>query len=280
MLSQENRCSAEHNAIVKAHLHKHGYVASGVVAVLCARHALVRRNGAGDMQKDERYANTDFVLFSTLMGSSLNLLLSYDIACQWSRNLLKRMRELPEALQLEADTMPAIRYSIPKKHYRVHGPNHSQYSLNYQQHVGRTYGEGIESQWSHLNPIALSTREMSPGACHEVLNDNWGAWNWQKVLSFGKLEVHCARIIALIYTTWTGTDFLRALREAREMRTIQKRNFENYSSTFKPDLVAQWEKMVDAWDQDPSKPDPYEETTIRMLLQLFSHMIYTDHPVL
>ncbi|KAH9895248.1 hypothetical protein C8Q73DRAFT_619173, partial [Cubamyces lactineus] len=227
-VTQENRCSAEHNAIVKAHLHKQGYVASGVVAVLCARHALVRPNGAGDMQKGERYANTDFVLFSTLKGSSLGLLLSYDIACQWSRNLLKRMHELPEELQLDVDAIPGIRYSIPKKHYRVHGPNHSQYSLNYQEHVGRTYGEGIESQWSHLNPIALSTREMSPGA---------------------------------------RSDFLRALRDAREMRTVQQRNFEQYSSAFKPDLVAQWEKMIETWNQDPSKPDPYEETTISISMK-------------
>ncbi len=51
---QENTCSAEHNAIAKAGLRKEGYIASGVGAVLCARHAMVRPNGTGDLQLGER----------------------------------------------------------------------------------------------------------------------------------------------------------------------------------------------------------------------------------
>lgn len=54
VLFQENSCSAEHNAISKAHLRKEGYIASGIGAVLCARHALVHRNGTGDLQLGER----------------------------------------------------------------------------------------------------------------------------------------------------------------------------------------------------------------------------------
>ncbi|KAH9885590.1 hypothetical protein C8Q73DRAFT_659447, partial [Cubamyces lactineus] len=246
--TEENRCTAEHNAIVKANIHKEGYVASGVVAVLCARHALIRRNGAGDMQFGERYANTDFVLFSTLLGSTLPLLLSYDIACQWSRNLFTRMHELPESMHLDSNVVAETRFVIPKKHYRVHGPNHSHFSLNYQEHVGRTYGEGIEAQWSHLNPIALSTREMNPGARHEVLNDNWGAWNWQKIVSF-------------------GSDFLRALQQARETSKVQMRNFTQYTKTFKPEVIEQWERRIHEWEQDPSKPDPYEEVTVPLSMK-------------
>lgn len=51
---QENTCSAEHSAIAKAGIRKEGYIASGVGAVLCARHALVRPNGTGDLQLGER----------------------------------------------------------------------------------------------------------------------------------------------------------------------------------------------------------------------------------
>ncbi|KAH9900745.1 hypothetical protein C8Q73DRAFT_786170 [Cubamyces lactineus] len=240
--TEENRCTAEHNAIVKANIHKEGYVASGVVAVICAQHALIRCNGAGDMQLGECYANTDFVLFSTLIGSKLPLLLSYDITCQWSRNLFTRMRELPESMHLHSSVIPDTCFVIPKKHHRVHGPNHSQFSLNFQEHVGRTYGEGIEAQWSHLNSIALSTREMNPGARHEVLNDNWGAWNWQKIISF-------------------GTDFLHALQQARKMREVQSRNFDEYTKTFKPEIITKWEQKIHEWEKDPSKPDPYEEAT-------------------
>lgn len=53
-LSQENTCNIEHNAILKAGLRKEGYLASGVGAVLCARHSLARPNGIGDLQKGEK----------------------------------------------------------------------------------------------------------------------------------------------------------------------------------------------------------------------------------
>ena len=48
-------CGAEHKAIIKANLRKEGYVASGVGAVMCARHSLARPCGMGDLQKGERY---------------------------------------------------------------------------------------------------------------------------------------------------------------------------------------------------------------------------------
>lgn len=129
----------------------------------------------------------DYLVFSTLAGVVLRLLISYDIACQWFKNLFRRMIEdFPAEMHLDQTKIDEIRVAIPKKHYRVHGPNHSHFSLNYLPRVGRTYGEGIETQWGVLNPLALSTREMSPGTRHEVFNDHWGAWNWQKTVGFRK----------------------------------------------------------------------------------------------
>ncbi|PIL23576.1 hypothetical protein GSI_14889 [Ganoderma sinense ZZ0214-1] len=75
----ENTCSAEHNAIRQASFHREGYIASGVGAILCARHALVRKNGAGDLQQGERQANMDYLFFVTLLGLILTILISYDI---------------------------------------------------------------------------------------------------------------------------------------------------------------------------------------------------------
>ncbi|KAI1787680.1 hypothetical protein LXA43DRAFT_895864 [Ganoderma leucocontextum] len=51
------------------------------------------------------------------------------------------------------------------------------------------YREWIETHWSHMNPLTLSTCEMSIGMRHEVLNDNWGSWNWQKMLEFDKYQM-------------------------------------------------------------------------------------------
>ena len=127
----------------------------------------------------------DYLVFSTLLGLVLYLLISYDIACQWHKNLQRRMALLPSRLQVDLATAN-IQYAIPKKHIRVHGPDHSQFSLNFKKRVGRTYGEGIEGHWFNMNPVSLSAREMGPDLRHETMNDHWGSWNWQKVIGFGK----------------------------------------------------------------------------------------------
>lgn len=54
--------------------------------------------------------------------------------------------------------------------------------------MGRTDGEGVEREWSHINPVALSTRLMGPGARCDTLDDHWGAWNWRKLVSLGRLN--------------------------------------------------------------------------------------------
>ena len=129
----------------------------------------------------------DYLVFSTLIGLLLALLISYDIACQWCKNFFARMERFPPHMHIDRSKVKDIRFAIPKKHFRVHGGEpHSRWSLNLLRWVGRTYREWIEAHWSHMNPLATSTREMSPGMRHEVYNDHWGAWNWQKTIGFGE----------------------------------------------------------------------------------------------
>ncbi len=131
-----------------------------------------------------RYGIMDYLFFSTILGAAFLILLSYDIACQWHKKLWKRAKNLPEDIRKDADDIN-IRFAIPKKHIRVHGPNHSRFSFNFLRWVGRTYGEGIEAHWSHVNPASLSAREMGPGMRHEYMNDHWGGWNWMKIVGLG-----------------------------------------------------------------------------------------------
>ena len=126
----------------------------------------------------------DYIFLSSVCAIVVWLLVSYDIACQWSKNLPKRINDFPDRLRINLSERP-VRFAIPKKHIRVHGPNHSRFSFNFLKWVGRTYGEGIESHWSHMNPVALSAREMSLEGRHELMNDHWSSWNWQKVTGLG-----------------------------------------------------------------------------------------------
>ena len=117
-----------------------------------------------------RYANMDYLLLSTVAKEDVDeIFLTYDLACQYSIHFKKRVESYPPQLQVDFSAKK-FRYAIPKKHWLVHGPNHSHFSLNYIEKVGRTYGEGIEAGWSHIGPISLSTREMAPATRHEAID--------------------------------------------------------------------------------------------------------------
>jgi hypothetical protein len=129
----------------------------------------------------------DFVAHSAARSSPIrSLLWSYDIACQWTKNLRKRMQAFPAEIQLP-QTVKAIRAAIPDFHVIAHG-DECQSTLNFLRinNVGRTCGEGIETEWAVINQVATSIREMSPSARQEVLSDHWGFWNWEKIKSFGE----------------------------------------------------------------------------------------------
>ncbi|THH18836.1 hypothetical protein EUX98_g8889 [Antrodiella citrinella] len=245
---EDNTCSAEHNAILKANLRKEGYIASGVGAVFCARHCLVRPNGVGDLQKGERYVNMDYLVLQTLALAVVSLvLLSYDIACQYSKKFRQRVKAFPPEMRLSEDI--DVRFAIPKKHFVVHGANHSKYSLNYLQWVGRTYGEGVESAWHVFNSVSMATREMGPAMRHEVLNDHWGSWNWEKILNFGFLMT-------------------KSFVDAYEMKIKHASRFEEFNATFPTQTVNKWKRHLLRWKANPNiKPDPFEELETQTTLK-------------
>lgn len=43
------------------------------------------------------------------------------------------------------------------------------------------------------------------------------------------------------------------------MREKHRNIFNQFSSTFRPDVVQKWERMVEDWNKDHSKPNPYAE---------------------
>jgi hypothetical protein len=87
----------------------------------------------------------DYLFFSSITGTSLRkVVISYDIACQWGRNLLQRLASsIPP--QLHPPPSTDFELFVPKFHLPAHKPPcHAPYSFNYASGVGRTDGEGIE----------------------------------------------------------------------------------------------------------------------------------------
>lgn len=142
-----------------------------------------------------RYCNIDYIISSAIKILwplvLLPLLLSYDIICQWVKNLLERFNDddFPARLRVPIPTAD-VQYVIPKYHFNGHKEdNHSRYSLNFKRGVGRTDGEEIERNWFRHNSTATSTREMGPGSRHDTLDDHFGWNNHLKMIKLGKLIV-------------------------------------------------------------------------------------------
>lgn len=143
------------------------------------------------MQKGERYCNIDYVVLMAILGIAvLRIVFMYDIACQWFKNLPKRMLEFPAAMRLREGTK--VEAGIPSWHINGHGANcRSNFALANKEGVGRTCGEEVETTWAQSNQLGTSTREMGPGARHATLNDHWGGSNICKIVGFRECFTLC-----------------------------------------------------------------------------------------
>jgi hypothetical protein len=129
----------------------------------------------------------DYFFFSSVAQTELrSLVVSYDIACQWSKNLWKRMASYTDQPQLDINGSMTVNFLVPKFHLTAHVEAcQTAYSFNLMPGVGRTDGEAPERGWSHINPVATSTREMGPGSRRDTLDDHFSDWNWKKTTGMG-----------------------------------------------------------------------------------------------
>ena len=185
----------------------------------------------------------DYIFASAIQKTALLfILISYDIACQWFVNLFKRMTaHWPPELHLPASTtfIPAI----PKLHEPMHvAANHQVYSLNYIRGVGLSDLECPERVWAGHNAIGNSTKTQGPGSRHDILDDQFNFWNWQK------------------YNTM-GTTLMRKYRNALAERNIQGEAHRGLTSSLSAELVTKWEAACVDWENDgfsTTTKNPYQ----------------------
>jgi hypothetical protein len=129
----------------------------------------------------------DYLFLSSVTQTQLrSLVVSYDIACQWSKNVWKRMAAYSPHLGLDLNGPLSVKFLVPKFHLPAHVEVcQTAYSFNFMPGVGRTDGEAPERGWSHINPVATSTREMGPGSRRDTLDDHFSDWNWKKTTGLG-----------------------------------------------------------------------------------------------
>ncbi|KAJ6609453.1 hypothetical protein B0H10DRAFT_1813813, partial [Mycena sp. CBHHK59/15] len=216
-----------------------GLRTSGVGGCVCAHHECVLPNGIGDLQKGERFSNMDFILLAAVAAFVIQwLTISYDISCQWKRTFPARNAKMPQDMQLQLNAI-SVQCALPVWHAGSHEEAcQSTNSLSYKPGVGRTDGEGVERTWSVLNPAAFHTKDMSQGNRVDTLEDKIDSHNFLKNLGLGD-SLH------------------RKLALARTERDRQVKNFEQVSSTVERDVRTLWQKQINEWLQDETKPNPY-----------------------
>ncbi|KAF7978528.1 hypothetical protein HWV62_45709 [Athelia sp. TMB] len=225
-----------------------GLRTSGVGACMCARHEVIRPCGVGDLQKGEQYANMDYFFFSAILGVTLlHIMISYDIVCQWKVHLPAQSLLLLENLRQTSSDLPDLRerlsFGIPVWHAGAHKDKcQVANSLRYQPGAGHTDGEGIEHGWSRVNPHASSTKEMGAGAHQDALDDIFAHHNFERNIGSGDM-------------------LSRKLVIAKEERDVQIKHFREIRDTVLKESAEKWLEDVLAWEEDRSRPNPYELLT-------------------
>jgi hypothetical protein len=210
----------------------------------------------------------DFALLSTLLPSLSEgisrVLVSYDIGCQWSKNLQSRISQYSLSASFNLSSLCYWRVVVPKFHLSGHGEScQATYNLNYTKWAGRMDGERIEGGWSQLGSMAVWTRENGPNARRAILDDHWGSANWQKLLGLRKrpLLTTCDSLLTLR----PGVFLLKNLRRSVTWSKTQRTFASTISARHTTGVLEQWTKMCEDFDKDPKKPNPYKEPRVRKL---------------
>ncbi|GBE79491.1 hypothetical protein SCP_0206910 [Sparassis crispa] len=131
---------------------------------------------------------------------------------------------------------------VPKFHLPAHQEEcHAPYSFNFAKWCEQTDSEGVERNWAALNPVAPSMKEMGPGHRWEMIDDICGFRNWRK-------------------TVEVGNALLRRMLEAIPEAVVHYEDFAKFTSGLRvqrPADVVAWGVMVEEWEADISKPNPY-----------------------
>jgi hypothetical protein len=127
-----------------------------------------------------RFCYMDYLILMVILATALtSFLISYDIACIWSKGFAARVASYDSTLRLP--TAINLAFAVPKFHLPVHIRScWSEFSFNYRNYAARTDGEGIERVWSWLNRIAYSVSMMTAGARWDTLDDFCSFNNWRK----------------------------------------------------------------------------------------------------
>ncbi|TRM58946.1 hypothetical protein BD626DRAFT_573203 [Schizophyllum amplum] len=220
-----------------------GLRTTGVAAVCCSRHNLIRPNGVGDLQKGERFANMTYVLAASLRAAGVQEVLhSYDVACIFGINLWSRNATLPPHLRIAVAPEKFVT-RVPKFHLTAHKPVcQAPQSLGLTGGAGMTHGETVEQNWFIMNKAAAQTKPMGPGNRQGTLDDMFGYYN---------------------KTCKDGLEYTLPKRMGNAVKGYaaaypEFQQLDDGIRSHDPTIAEAWLNDERVWQMDKSKPCPYE----------------------
>ncbi|KAK0490177.1 hypothetical protein EDD18DRAFT_1109725 [Armillaria luteobubalina] len=209
--------------------------ASRVGGVVCTRHELKLPLSMVDLRVGEIQVEMDFGYLSAVkcFDGIPQVVMSYDIACQWSINLDKR-------IEIYGDH---ILYLVPKFHLPGHIEEcQEKYCMSFHTKVGNNDGEVPERGWAVSNGVAASTHEMGPGHRREKLDQHFGDYNWQKnIAQVEAWEADRTKLNPFTQTVANKTEAAMRLQLAQEdaQDELASLNGDEFHTTSLKDVISQ-----------------------------------------
>ncbi|GBE78370.1 hypothetical protein SCP_0112550 [Sparassis crispa] len=123
-------------------------------------------------------------------------------------------------------------FLVPKFHIYAHQQScQDNYSFHNAPHVAETDSEGVEQPWSDSNQYSSSTKKMGPSSRRDFLDDVFADYNWRKLPCFWPPE-----------------------------RNNQVFAFAELNDAVMQEDRDTWRTVVESWEKDPSKPNPFVVT--------------------
>ncbi|KAK0237943.1 hypothetical protein EDD85DRAFT_921417 [Armillaria nabsnona] len=207
-----------------------GAAVTGISAVVCGHHDMKHPLSVGDLQKGERYINMDYFISMLSCDTPPDLVISYDIACQWHKKFFDRMFHLPAHI-LKC---------------------RNKFSFNFSAKVGRTDREAPEQGWAVTNALANSTKEIGPGSRRDTLDDHFGEY----VCINRQMRMQTDTIIL-------ASTICEKYKDAIAARAQHVAEFISYEDALRVDhldALHQWRAMVITWESDHVKPNLFAPT--------------------
>lgn len=180
-----------HHAVMDKFIKHKGQDITGIGATACGRHGNFCPSGVVNFQKGERQMNMDYSLCHAILNSNMgdlpNLIVLYDISCQFHINFARRVARSPFMdYPFDKNTFWGIGEFHVGGHIERCFPRHSPQFIP---GAGMVDGEILETLWSVLNEVSPSTHTATLASRTETLDDHMMDSNWKKLTGMGACMV-------------------------------------------------------------------------------------------